>query len=478
MQQQLKFTKHIILVVVLACLAGCKPDEFTMNGNDKLSISTDTILFDTILSQKYTGTPKSVNRQFIVRNPHNKKVKTTINLALGSKSAFRLNVDGDPGINFDNIEIRANDSIYVFVEAYAQPNFDPAGNPVILRDSIVFNTNGNRQDVKLVAWGQDAYYYYMDSTSTDVVWADKTRPYVVYDYFYVKPGATLTIKPGVNVLLAPYSRIFTEGTLKVEGTLAEPVIFEGDRTSDKHSDRYSAFKYANIPGQWLGLQFYWPSANNVIKHARIKNGTIGVIVDSVPVVKSQPTVSIYNTYINNMSLFAIRGKTSKIYAENTVMANCGSACVYTYQGGDYDLRHVTLIGGKSDPALVVTNILRDNLNRILGTYPITFTLLNSIVWGNLSSAEIGLDIDETKVIPPFAFQNSVLKTNDPGFMAPALKNVFIDPKFKNYKSSRFDLDTLSPARNIGLILNPPILMDYFDKIREPLPDAGAYERFD
>lgn len=41
------------------------------------------------------------------------------------------------------------------------PNKDD--NPLIQTDSIVFETNGNLQDVDLVAWGQDANYITPDT---------------------------------------------------------------------------------------------------------------------------------------------------------------------------------------------------------------------------------------------------------------------------------------------------------------------------
>lgn len=464
----------------LAYITGCKPEKFTTDTKDKLSFSWDTIMFDTIISQLYVGTPKSVNRQFVVRNTHDKKIKTSIYLAGGDKSTFRLNVDGEPGIRFDEIEIRAHDSIFVFVEAYANKNHDPNGDALILHDSIVFLTNGNYQNVQLVAWGQDAIYHYRDSTETDIVWDNKTKPYVVYGFFRVKPGATLTIKEGVKIYFSPYSPLEIYGTLKIEGTATEPVIMEGDRTSDKNSDRHYPIKYANIPGQWFGIALGWPSSGNTIKHARIKNATFGIYIDSSSV-DGKPVVSVFNSFIQNMSFSAIRGTRSKVTIENSVLANCGSACLYTFKGGDYDLRHVTIsgycdFGGGNDPALAVTNRLRNGFGQVIETYPnLVFKFLNSIVYGELSD-EIALDIDATKN-PDTSLFGSVFKTKNLSISQPGTQNVLNkDPKFKDYTKYRFDLDTLSSAKDIGVILSPPINSDYIAKPRDSKPDAGAFER--
>jgi len=477
----LNFYKTIIIFLFLVYIVGCKPEKFTTNSSDKLNLSHDTIVFDTILSQLYIGTPKSVNRQFVVRNPHDKKIKTTISLAGGAKSQFRLNVDGAPGIFFENIEIRPHDSVFVFVEAYANPNLNPNGNPLIIRDSIVFQTNGNFQNVQLLAWGQDAIYYMTDSIITNTVWADKTKPYVIYDYFKIKPGATLTIKEGVKVYFAPYSTIWTQGTLNVEGTANEPVIFEGDRTSDKYSDKYSAYKYYNLPGQWFGLLFDWPTKGNSIKHARLKNASYGIYMDSTSI-DGNPVIKVYNTFIQNISSYGLVGNRSKVYIENSVLANCGSACLYTYKGGDYDLRHVTIsgycdFGGGNDPALAVSNRLRDNFGRVIETYPIKFSFLNSLVHGDVTD-ELALDID-TKQTTEITILGSAIKSTDASLLQAGTQNVLTKKwLFKDYLKYNFQLDTLSPAKDIGFNLNPLITKDFLDKIRDTKPDAGAFERIE
>jgi hypothetical protein len=268
-------------------------------------------------------------------------------------------------------------------------------------------------------------------------------------------------------------------TLVVEGSATEPVIFEGDRTSDKNSKRHYPIDYANIPGQWFGLRFGWPSKGNSIKHARIKNATYGIFIDSSSS-DGKSTVVISNTFMQNMSASAVIGTRSKVSITNSVLANCGSSCLYTYKGGDYELIHVTLsgfcdFGGGSSPALAVTNRLRNSFGQIIQTYPnLKFTIFNSIVWGDLSD-EFGFDIDD-KINPIIDPQANILKTTNQSFGQAILKNVLNkDPKFKDFRKYRFDLDTLSPAKDIGIAL---ITTDYLDKARDSKPDAGAFERIE
>lgn len=58
----------------------------------------------------------------------------------GAGSVFKMNVDGTPGTQFSNIEIGANDSLYVFAQVNVNPS--AANLPFILRDSIEVSFNG------------------------------------------------------------------------------------------------------------------------------------------------------------------------------------------------------------------------------------------------------------------------------------------------------------------------------------------------
>ena len=57
----------------------------------------------------------------------------------------------------NNIEIKANDSMYVFVQVNVNPT--TANLPFIIRDSIQVSYNGNNKLVQLEAWGQNAHFF-------------------------------------------------------------------------------------------------------------------------------------------------------------------------------------------------------------------------------------------------------------------------------------------------------------------------------
>ena len=82
-------------------------------------------------------------------------------MAGGASSSYRINIDGDAGTSFNDIEIPAKDSIYVFAEVTVNPN--AANLPFIIEDSIEFLTNGILQQVQLNDYGQNANFFNGDS---------------------------------------------------------------------------------------------------------------------------------------------------------------------------------------------------------------------------------------------------------------------------------------------------------------------------
>ncbi|HRF23101.1 MAG TPA: hypothetical protein PLR98_03030, partial [Chitinophagaceae bacterium] len=78
----------------------------------RVRISADTLKYDTVFV-----TAGSVYQKFSIVNENNQKLRlTSIKLMGGSASAYKINVDGVSGVSFNNIELDANDSLYVFVQ--------------------------------------------------------------------------------------------------------------------------------------------------------------------------------------------------------------------------------------------------------------------------------------------------------------------------------------------------------------------------
>ncbi len=482
----MKFFKYIFPAIALLYLASCREtDNFTDSPSAKLSFSTDTVQFDTVFT-----TIGSTTKQFRFYNPNDKAVKTSITLAGGSQSSFRLNIDGQSVNTLNDYEIKPNDSAFIFVEVHIDPlNSD---NPLVVNDSINFSTNGNQQYIKLVAFGQDVHLY-NDSVINSQTWtADK--PYLIYNSILIDKDQTLTIEPGTKIYFHNESAMWVLGTLKVQGTVEENVVFQGDRLEDW---------YKNAPGQWYGkirndngefliggLFFFAGSYNNIIDHAIIKNGGIGIqLWDTIPNEELKLTLS--NSIVKNMSALGLYTQFSNVLVYNTTIANCGIRAVLLSLGGHSEFYHTT-IGNYYDYATRKTESLVFNNYYVANkadTIAFDFTSLfgNCIIYGSLEN-EFATDFASTGN-PKIAFQfdhcmmklNKDFDTSNDKLYVDIIRNPDSLPKFIDTYEGNFRLDTLSAAKDKGSTYYSqyfPLDQDGVDRNADGKPDLGAYERLE
>ena len=159
-------------------MASCDDlDNYSTNPSHTLTFSQDTLRMDTILTELGTSTHilKVYNRN---KEP---LLISSIHLADGNNSGFRINVDGIKGNSHRDVEIRERDSLFIFVEA-TLPSTDN-DDVVFRKDSIVFMTNGVTQDVKLLAYGQDFIPFRGKVITQDTIIRSR-RPIVIYDSLY------------------------------------------------------------------------------------------------------------------------------------------------------------------------------------------------------------------------------------------------------------------------------------------------------
>lgn len=462
-------TKILCFILLITAFISCRKEQFTTSPDDALILRQDTLWFDTVFTNANERWPKSVNKQIIIVNPHKEKIRTDIELMGGPQSHFRMNVDGVAGTVFKDIELFPEDSLFIFIEVHPDKNNNsPDFNPLIIRDSVLFYTNGNEQKVNLIGWGQDAHYIFRDSIETDTTWSNTNLPIVIYGYCYVKPDVTLTIESGMQIHYAPGSWMFVEGTLQVNGTAEDPVVMQGDRLQPD---------WEETAGQWGGIWLSHPTKGNEITHALVKNGTVGIYCDSVSGDNNNtPNVTLDKCFIRNMSYDGIAGKGSYIKAYNTVSANCGRFTFLASFGGLYEIKHCTFHTGskdfsRRDPTFAVLNINRNEFGQILSEHALTFSMVNSIIDGSYNDGELGLDVNQQANI---VIEYSLLKTDNVAFdVNNNILNenpLFIDPNAYNY-----DLDTLSPAIDAGRLVAPSISTDILDRPRDLNPDMGAFE---
>ena len=361
--------KLIFSFAVILCFTACKRDFFAESGPGSLQFSNDTIVFDTVFT-----TVGTITKTLKVYNRNDNPI-TISSIALAnanSRGVYRLNVDGISGTSARDIKIAANDSIFIFVEATINP---VDGNlPYLVTDSLLFFTNNKTQDVDLVAYGQNANFYTpkdilfvinndtikYHSIEEDTQW-DNTLPHVIYGYVIVEDNATLTINEGCQVYFHKGSGLIignpfltnNGGSLIVNPDYDQkpndPVIFQGDRLDSWYGD---------VAGQWDRIWLSAGSTNNEINNSIIRNGTIGIHVDSVA--SSEPTLEVNNTIIDNMSDIGILAQGSHVIGENNVVTDCGRYSVVLNIGGKYDFKHCTFANYWSYNSRSTASILLNN----------------------------------------------------------------------------------------------------------------------
>ncbi|MBO6517167.1 MAG: hypothetical protein JJ975_11510 [Bacteroidia bacterium] len=470
--------RNIVILVLSAFLGmtSCSDDPvFITDSSATLDLRQDTVFFDTVFTSLTPRIPRSVNKQIVVVNPHDKPIMTDFRLAGGTSSPYRINVDGEIGPEVNGVEILARDSVFVFVEISADPNNDPEALPLIVRDSIVLTTNGNTQQVQLVAWGQDAHYFLRDTVCNEV-FADKEKPYVVYGYLYVPENCNLTIREGVQLHFAPGAWLYVEGSLSILGTKDEPVKFEGDRLQPA---------FEETAGQWGGIWLDYLSSNNRIRYAEIKNGTVGIFCDSSSTlnVNGPPNVLVENTMVRNMTFDGLSGKTAHIRARNSIFANCGRYTFLGLWGGIYDLKHCNFVTynyefARRDPTFVLNNARFNEFGGLEELYGITYNVQNCIVEGSLDE-EMGFGIigrDDTVVFPPgidTTLDYNLIRT-EMNLNKGGQSNVFNqNPEFVDFRKHDYHIPNSSPAKDIGTDVG--INIDFENNARDSEPDAGAFE---
>ena len=477
-----KYFLPLLLLTIL--LFACKKDLMDNDQSATLHFSTDTITFDTIFAS--IG---SITKTLTVYNRNNFDVKSNIALLGNSAANFRMNIDGIPGNSQTNIEIPAKDSIFIFLEVTIDPS--SSNTPYILSDSLVFTTGTKKQDVDVVAWGQDAYFHTANTYGDIINGTDTTRfyyhlldcttpwtndkPHVIYGYAVVDPGKTLTINEGCNVYLHNNSGIlvgnpFLEasgGSIKVNGTLGNEVTFQGDRLDPWYND---------VPGQWDRIWLMPGSIDNEIKYAIIRNANIGIHADTVG--NNNPTVSITNTIIENMSAIGILGQGANISATNTLVSKCGQYAVACNIGGTYNFTHCTFANywdysRRSTPSILLNNYYEGADGNIYVRNLEEANFTNCIIDGNLST-EVSFQEQELGAFN-YNFDHCLIKL-DPTIDTDNshYKSVIINqlPEFVNNTESDFHLSEESPAIDAGKTTS--ILNDIEGNDRNNA-DIGSFE---
>lgn len=460
--------KWRIFLIPLACFilfTSCRREPIiTQDPTAILRFSADSILFDTVFTS--IG---STTKRLKVFNPNNRTIRiSNIRLAGAAQSNYLINVDGISANEVSNYELRAKDSMLVFIKVTIDPNASTT--PFIVADSILFTTNGNLQKVQLAAFGQNARFLNDSILTNNTTW-DKTLPYVIFNSVLVDVNAKLSIEAGTKIHFHKNSSLLVSGTLEVKGILSDSVIFQGDRLEPG---------FAETLGQWNGIHLLRGSLNNKINYAVIKNAITGIRVDSLPADNSNnPNLFISNTIIRNMSFAGILGLNTRIHGINNLIYNCAQYTILGALGGDYDFQQNTFAAFnfqflRQTPAVVFT----DNLTNPLRTENLKVTLVNNIIWGSLDN-EFLID-KKGSANPTLQIIFNILKTTNSGFSSNG-NLINQNPQFIRPDRGNFQLNTNSIARQKGSNISgnskfsPFMNKDLKEKERFFPSSLGCYE---
>ena len=453
----------------------CLKEDELLTDEVELLFSCDTVAFDTVFTTIGTAT-----RQLKVYNPYDQPVRlTSVSVAQGRMSRFRLNVDGDTSLVVRDLLLAAHDSLFIFVQANINPNSQLE--PFLVEDRIVVECNQRRQEVVLTAYGRNAVYHYAPQgycwvfTQEECDEWDHTRPHVILGMAAVDSMCTLRLEAGDRLYFGSQAMlmVYPTATLEARGTKEQPVLF----TSMRHDGWYDT-----LPGQWNYLWLCAGSRNNVIDWAVIENANIGLLVDTC--VNASPTLTISNSRLRQHFLAGILGRGARIEGDNLLITHCGTATLALQYGGRYRFRNSTFAdywnyGGaaRKNPHVILNNYdVVDN-----SVYPRPLEQVefdNCIIEGNYRTSrdtmgEILLDIDPT-VGYQLRFRHCHLRSSA---VEPYCEGCLFnqEPAFDIAQGQAYHPSSASPFVGMGSWDHIALPYDLDNQPRQNPPTIGAFE---
>ena len=468
----MRFILKITTFILAVCaLCGCIEDGFTSSPSDQPAFSVDTLAIGDVFTGELTPT-----RRFVVHNRHSKALSISdISLAGDDAPYFHLNVDGISGKTFSNVEIRPNDSIFVFVEARLP---ETGALRTDFGADLNFSTNSRVSTVRITASGINAVRLNAREFTAGTR-LEQEKPYIVYDSLVVAPGVTLSLAPGTRLCFHDKASLIVRGTLVSEGTPDRQVIMAGDRTGNVVGD----ISFDIMSRQWNGVYFAETSKGNRLANTVIRNTADGVtlIGDTLADYSQQPQLYLLNCRLQNSGGLVLSAYHSAVTAHGSEFSDASQGLVYL-QGGSHDFAQCTfsnnyLFTAVGGPAIQFAHISADpktGLDDGSGLPYIAAEFSNSIVYGLGTDISHG-DLSGTSVF----FRSCLLKSkgsDDDNFIACIWDK---DPLFRTVRLDYFfdyRLKEGSPA--IGAanseLVPADCATDGYGIPRGSAPDLGAY----
>ena len=460
----------LVSISILILFYSCKKDSFITSSDAQVSISADEIKFDTVFT-----TTGSITQSFKIINDNDQKLRlSSIKLMGGSASYFKINADGFTGPEVSNIEMEANDSVYVFVSVSI--NQSGANIPFIIKDSIQVNYNGTTRQINLEAWGQNAHFFRNKKITADETW-NNDLPYVILGSLTVDANKKLTINKGCRIYVHADAPILVDGTLEINGEkdTVGRVYFRGDRLDEPYND---------FPAGWPGIFFRTASKDNIFNYAVIKNAYQALAVID-PSVNANPKLVLNECIIDNAYDAGLIAVNSSIRARNCLVSNCGKNVILA-KGGDYQFTHCTVASFSNsyiphrDPVLFVSNYILVNNSPVTANLSALFR--NCIFWGQDGTVDDEVVVAKsgnTTFNVNFDYNLWKVQTAPANITSTGIINNQ-NPVFDTINTVKrlysFRLKDGSPAKNAAA--NSSVTIDLDGKPRPVgvAPDLGCYEK--
>lgn len=462
-------TKLLPLSLLVLLFFSCRKEGFITSPGARVSLSADTLHFDTVFT-----TAGSVTQFFMVKNENDRKLLiSSIRVMGGAGSVYHINADGTPGPEINNLELGANDSTYVFVNLRINPSAGAL--PFVVRDSVRIAYNGTEQFVQLEAWGQNAHFFRNKVISSPETWTNDL-PYVILGSLQVTNTGSLQIEKGCRVFVHADAPLIIDGTLRVNGEKdsIDRVYFRGDRLD---------LPYADFPASWPGIFFSSTSRDNQFQYAVIKNAYQAIALQD-PSVNANPKLVLNECIIENAYDAGILALNSAVQARNCLVSNCGKNLVLV-KGGQHLFEHCTIASYSNtylihkDPVLLLTNFVA--VNNVPVTADLNATFRNCIFWGDNGTVENEVAVLKSGTGPfSVTFDHNLWKQTQEPSGINSISNLNNQaPMFDSINTSKnyydFRLKAGSPLLDKGV--SSSVLIDLDGKSRPVgLPDLGCYEK--
>ena len=310
--------KRLLYILLPLLFMACAEDEdWTTDASMKLTFSSDSISFDTLIS-----TVPSSTKTLTLYNYNKKGIRLNrAYLGKGSESCFRVNVDGQHLTNGagEDFQVPHRDSIVVRIEV--TPPMTRQDEPVEIEDDLYFLLeSGVLQRVHLTAGAQDAIFLKAHVIQADTL-ISSPKPIVIYDSLVVTPDAVLRISAGTRLLFHDGAGLEVYGRVEAQGTTESPVVFRGDRTYHM----FDYLPYDNTPSRWQGIRLHPSSHDNLFDNCDIHSGCYGIVCDSTN--QEAKVLTLQNSVIHNIGGDGLRLTNCISEVLNSQISNTLGRCV-------------------------------------------------------------------------------------------------------------------------------------------------------